>query len=270
MIEKDTVVPMLVAEWAAIDELLASLRPDQWALPTALPAWSVQDNVSHILGTECALAGQAPPPCEADVRALPHVHNDIAAANELWVQGLRAETPAQVLERFREVTATRRKVLEAMTQDEFDAPSWTPAGPGTYGRFMRIRVFDCWMHEQDIREATGLPGHDDGPCAELALSEVVGALGYLVGKKAGAPAGSSVTIKLTGPVRATHHVAVDGRATLVDALPGPATVTMRLSSNLLARLAGGRAPVADRLGEITIEGDAELGSRIARALPFTI
>jgi uncharacterized protein (TIGR03083 family) len=268
--DKDAVVPVLVAEWAAIDDLLASLRPDQWALPTALPGWSVQDNVAHVVGTECALAGQAAPPCAVDVRTLPHVHNDIGAANEQWVHGLRDESPARVLDRFRDVTAIRRKALEAMTQEEFDAPSWTPAGKGTYGRFMRMRVFDCWMHEQDIREATGIPGHDDGPCAELALSEVTGALGYLVGKKAAAPAGSSVTIELTGPVHATHHVAVQGRAALVDELPGPATVTVRLSSNLLARLAGGRVPVAGRLGEITFEGDADLGARIAHALPFTI
>jgi uncharacterized protein (TIGR03083 family) len=270
MIAKDTVVPLLVAEWAAIDDLLTSLREDQWTLPTALPGWSVQDNVAHLVGTECALAGQAPPPCDADVRAFPHVRNDIGAANELWVQGLRAESPARVLERFRDATAIRREALEAMTQADFDAPSWTPAGNDTYGRFMRIRLFDCWMHEQDIREATGIPGHDDGPCAELAMSEIVGALGYVVGKKAGAPDGSSVTIELTGPVRATRHVAVDGRAALVDSLPGPATVTMRLSSTLFTRFAGGRVPVADRLGEVDVEGDADLAARVAHALPFTI
>ena len=39
-----------------------------------------------------------------------------------------------------------------MTQADFDAPSWTPAGRDeTYGRFMRIRHYDCFMHEHDIR-----------------------------------------------------------------------------------------------------------------------
>ncbi len=270
MIDKDVVVPALVAEWSAIDELLAGLTPQQWAAPTALPGWSVQDNVAHLIGTECALTGQAPPPCETDVRGLPHVHNDIGAANETWVQGLRGESPARILDRFREITAIRRKTLEGMSQAEWDAPSWTPAGQRTYGRFMRIRLFDCWMHEQDIREALGLPGNDAGPCAQGALAEVVDALGYLVGKRAGAPDGSSVTVALTGPVRATWHVAVDGRAAVVDELPGPATATVRLTSTLFARLAGGRVPVADRLPEVTVEGDADLGRRVAQALPFTI
>ncbi|MGH3762199.1 maleylpyruvate isomerase family mycothiol-dependent enzyme [Actinophytocola sp.] len=270
MIDKNVVVPALVAEWSALDELLSALDSPRWAVPTALPGWSVQDNVSHIVGTECALAGQAPPPCAADVRGFSHVHNDIGVVNELWVEGLRQESPARVLERFREITASRRATLEAMTQADFDAPSWTPAGQRTYGRFMRIRLFDCWMHEQDIREALGIPGNDSGPCAQGALSEVVDALGYLVGKRAGAPNGASVTFELTGPAHATWHVAVDGRAAVVDALPGSATTTVRLSSNLFARLAGGRVLVADRIGEVTVEGDTDLGTRVVHALPFTI
>ncbi|HEV7651650.1 MAG TPA: maleylpyruvate isomerase family mycothiol-dependent enzyme [Actinophytocola sp.] len=271
MIDKDVVVPALAAEWAALDELLTALPPADWARPTALPGWSVQDNVAHLIGTECALAGQAPPAGDGtDVHALPHVRNDIGAANELWVRGLRGESPARVLDRFREITAIRHKALDAMTQADFDRPSWTPAGRDTYGRFMRIRVFDCWMHEQDIREAVGVPGHEDGPCAELSLTEMTGALGYIIGKKAGAPEGVGVTIELTGPLTGTWHVAVAGRAAVVDELPGPATTTLRLPSTLFTRLAGGRGPVADRLPDVTIEGDTDLGTRIAHALPFTI
>ena len=64
---------------------------------------------------------------------------------------------------LREVIAERRAALAGMDQAAFDAESFTPAGPDTYGRFMRIRVMDMWMHEQDIREAVGRPGHERGP-----------------------------------------------------------------------------------------------------------
>jgi uncharacterized protein (TIGR03083 family) len=270
VIDKEAVVSALVAEWDSIGELLAPLPAHQWALPTALPAWSVQDNVAHVIGTECALAGRSAPTPAADVRDLDHVRNDIGAANEIWVESMRTESPARVLDRFREITAERRTALAGLTRAEWEAPSWTPAGPGTYGRFMRIRLFDCWMHEQDIRDAVGIPGNESGPCVDGALSEMVGALGYLVGKKAGAPQGASVTIELTGPTHGTWHIAVDGRAALVDELTGPATTTVRMSSNLFVRLCGGRVPVADHLAEITVEGDADLGTRVAHALPFTI
>ena len=121
------------------------------------------------------------------------------------------------------ITATRDAALETMSAEEFDGPSWTPAGPGIYGRSCASRVFDCWMHEQDIRDAVGMPGHGDGPCAAVALAEAADALGYIVGKRAAAPDGAAVTIELTGPEHVTWHVLVDGRARLVDTLPGPPT-----------------------------------------------
>jgi len=269
-LDQHTVIPGLLDEWTAIDKLLTSLSPEQWAAPTALPGWSVHDNVAHVVGTEYTLAGQAAPPCEVDVHALPHVRNDMGAANETWVIALRDVRPDQLLTRFREITAARREHLEALSPTDYDAPSWTPAGERTYGRFMRIRLFDCWMHEQDIRDAIDLPGHDDGRCARLALAEMADALGYLVGKRAGAPDGSSVTIELTGPIHTTWHVAVDGRAAIVEHLPGPATATLRLTSTLFTRLCGGRVPVEDRLDEIDLTGDTDLARRVAHALPFTI
>ena len=39
-----------------------------------------------------------------------------------------------------------------MSDEEWNAVTMTPTGPDSYGRFMRIRVFDCWMHEEDIRD----------------------------------------------------------------------------------------------------------------------
>jgi uncharacterized protein (TIGR03083 family) len=266
---KDTLVKALTEEWASIDGLLADLPADEWARDTSLPGWSVQDVVAHIVGAELGLVGEQPPVVK-DVRGLPHVRNDIAAVNELWVDWLRAESPAEVLARFRTATGNRAEILAAMTEDEFAAESWTPSGQDTYGRYMRIRLFDCWMHEQDIREAVGRVGNEDGLCAELSVDEITAALGYVIGKKAGAPQGTSVTFALTGPVERELHVLVDGRARVVASLPGPATATLALSSSLFARLCGGRTPVAERLGAIRLEGDPELGHRVAHALPFTV
>lgn len=266
---KEILVKALVDEWASIDGLLASLPSADWAKPTELPGWSVQDVVSHIVGAELGLAGQQPPVTK-DVKAFDHVRNDIGAVNEYWVDWLRTESPEQVHARFRAATTERTQVLRDMTSDDFDAPSWTPSGQGTYGRYMRIRLFDCWMHEQDIRYALGRQGNEEGLGAELSVDEITAALGYIVGKRAAAPNGSSVTFHLTGPVERTIHVLVDGRAAVVDSLDGPSTATLVSPSSLFARLCGGRTPVASRIGEIRFEGDVELAQRVAHALPFTI
>ena len=88
------------------------------------------------------------------------MRNDVGIANERWVRHLGAESGAELLERFRSITADRRKRLTDMSVDEWNAPTLTPVGPETYGRFMRVRLFDCWMHEQDVRDGLGLPSSD--------------------------------------------------------------------------------------------------------------
>ena len=270
MTDRARVIGALIEEWRALDDLLSGLDDAAWSTATPLPGWSVQDVVAHVIGTEAALSGEPAPEPVPDSEPPAHVRNDIGALNERWVASLRSSSPAEVLGRFREVTRHRTAVLEAMGDEEFAAPSWTPVGQATYGRFMEIRVFDCWLHEQDIRDGLGLPGHGDGACAELSIDEIVRALGYLVGKRAGAPDGSSVTIELTGPVRRTVHVAVDGRAAVVEALSGPATATIRLPSDVFVRLAGNRVEPDSVLGEVSFAGDAELGRRVATSLGFTI
>ena len=190
--------------------------------------------------------------------------------NEQWVDSMRALDPSEMLERFREITGIRAEALGSMSQQEFDAPSWTPAGQATYGRFMQIRIYDCWLHEQDIRDSLGRPGNDSGPQAATAVEEIGLALGFIVGKKAAAPAGSAVTFEITGGVTRTIHVAVGERAMVVDRLGSPADVTLGIASGLFVRLAGGRVDPAASFERIAVDGDQELGRRVIAALPFTI
>ncbi|MFD4468371.1 maleylpyruvate isomerase family mycothiol-dependent enzyme [Rhodococcus sp. NPDC058505] len=276
LLEREPLTAALLAQWHAIDSLLDDLPPDRWEAPTPLPGWAVQDVVAHLVGTESMLEG-IDPPVDADaVPDSPHVHNPIGAFNERWILGLRDRTAAELLAAYRDITARRAGALAAMTQDDFDAPAMTPVGPDSYGRFMRTRLFDCWFHEHDLRDALALPGDEGGARAEYALAELLTGLGYAVGKKGGAPHGSSVTFALTGPMARTDdrpreiHVAVDGRAAVVAALPAPATVTLTLDSRLFTRLCGGRLRPADRIDEIAISGDRDLGRRIAANLAFTI
>jgi uncharacterized protein (TIGR03083 family) len=269
-LDKADVLPGLFASWDAIIRLVTALPESQWLTATPLPYWRVGDVIAHMIGTESMLLGVATPEPDIDLSGLGHVRNDIGVMNECWVRHLGKESGTELLQRFQTVTNERRKLLSDMNDADWNATTATPAGPDTYGRFMRVRIFDCWMHEQDIRDAVGAPGHGDGPCAAVALAEAADALGYIVGKRAAAPDGAAVTIELTGPEHVTWHVLVDGRARLVGTLPGPPTAALRLTSHLFSRLAGGRVPAADHLAEVTVDGDQELGRRVTLALPFTI
>jgi uncharacterized protein (TIGR03083 family) len=267
--DQDHIVTMLADEWSAITGLVSGLADEGWAT-TVLPGWDVHDVLAHMTGTELSLSGAGLPELPAGTEPGPHVHNDIGKVNELWVTALRGLTHAQLLERFRDVTAQRLASLRAMPVAEFNAPSWTPAGQGTYRRFMQIRIFDCWMHEQDIRIAVRQPGHDTGPEADQSLDEVTGALGYIIGKRGGAPDGSSVLIRLTGPVERDLCVVTSGRAKVVGSIEGEPTATIAMPSSLFLRLAGGREDPEAALERIMLAGDTGLARQLATRLAFTI
>jgi uncharacterized protein (TIGR03083 family) len=271
-IPKDRTVAALGEVWASLDELLGELTDDDWRRPTPLPGWSVQDNVSHIVGTEAMLAGEPGPNIEIDREASDHVRNDIGAFNEQWVESLRAVSPNEVLSQFRELTGARLATLEAMSLDEWNAESFTPAGQDTFGRFMQIRVFDCWLHEQDIRDAVGRPGHENGLAVEVVLDEMATALGFVVGKKAGATTGQSVTFALTdaGAVVRELHVEVGDRAAVVPALSDPATVVLTMPIGVMTRRCAGRVGPDDLLDQVVIHGDLELASKILANQSYTI
>lgn len=266
--EKDRVVELLGSEWSTIADVLAGLDNEAWSRP-ALPGWDVHDVLAHLIGTERMLAGdQHPDPADIDVGA--HVRNPIGQANEAWVVALRDRSHADLLGDFRSVTADRLDSLRAMSPEEFNAPSWTPAGQETYARFMQIRIFDCWMHEQDIRTAVEIPGNESGAAAEAALDEVVKALGYIVGKRGRAPDGSSVLIRLSGPIQRDLPVMVDGRARVVAAIKGEPTASLTLSSSLFFRLAGGREDAEAAVGRIELGGDTALARQVATNFAYTI
>jgi uncharacterized protein (TIGR03083 family) len=270
-LDKSDVLSGLFSTWDALDRLLSGLSEQQWQTPTPLPGWCVHDVVAHIIGTESALMGIPTPDADIDVSALAHVRNEFGASNERWVRHLRAESGADLRQRFRTVTNDRRKRLTDMSDDDWNALTPTAAGPDSYGRFMRVRLFDCWMHEHDIRDALGEPATDAelaGTASRLALDEMAASMGYVVGKLGKAPDGSRVAIELTGPLARTIRVAVDGRGQLVDAFgaQGP-TATIRLDGLLFTRLAGGRT---ERSVDIELGGDQDVAARIVEHLNFVI
>jgi uncharacterized protein (TIGR03083 family) len=273
-LDKSDVLHGLFGVWDSIDALLDGLPETRWHVATPLPAWDVQAVVSHIIGTESFLEGLSPPVPDVDVKEFGHVRNDIGAMNECWVRALSGDSGTSVLERFRAVTGGRRDVLRAMSDDDWNAVNPTPAGMDSYGRFMRIRTFDCWMHEQDIRMALQTPSSDDelpAPASQLSLDEVAATMGFVVGKLAKAPDGSRVTFDLTGPLARSINVSVDGRAQVVDDFGGEdPTATIRLDALQFTRLAGGRPMCPARAQDVELDGDKDLGARIVERLNFVI
>ena len=271
-IPRERTIEALREEWTSIADLLADLPDDDWSKPTPLPGWDVHDNVAHIVGTESMLAGEQAPDIEVDREVSLHVRNDIGAFNEVWIESLRGKSPDEMRALFADLMTKRLTALEAMSQEAWDEVMLTPAGQNTLGRFMQIRVMDCWMHEQDIRDAVGRPGNEVGLPSEVMLDEVETALGFVVGKKAGVESGQSVTFALTdnGSVVREIHVAVDDRATVIDSLPGPATTTLTMAIGVMTRRCAGRVAPYQLREQISIDGDADVAERVLANQAYTL
>jgi uncharacterized protein (TIGR03083 family) len=260
----------LAETWGSLAGLGLGLDAEDWDRPTACPGWDVKDQFSHLIGIERMLLGEAVPSWDQPLGD--HVRNEFAATHEPWVAVRRALDGPVVGAEFTEVTTRRLEVLEALGEEEWAAIGYSPAGQVPYADFMDLRVFDSWVHEQDVRAAVGQPGGSGGLASSMALDNVQKAMGYVVGKKAAAPEGSVVTFVVTGSPGDQRRFSLQiagGRAAKVAA-PEASTVTLTLSGLDFMRLGCGRTTPAvleatDRLG---LAGDPALAQAVVNSMNY--
>ncbi len=262
MSERTTTIANLNACYDSVLDLADGLSDDQLSVQSLCPEWTIHGVLGHLFGLEQVMTGWLPSGPDD-----PPPFAEMGAAQE----AILAVSGEALVDRIRSIADGRRAELEALTDEQFNSPSLTPVGLATYGKFMAIRVFDFWVHEQDMRVPLGVAGHEGGPAAEQSIDEIEGSLGYIVGKKIDLPDGKSITFRLTGPVERTMSVKVDGRAAPVDPIDNP-DVEIVADSVTFALLACGRIdpeqPIAE--GRITWSGDDELGAHAARNLRYTM
>jgi uncharacterized protein (TIGR03083 family) len=256
--------------WSGLAEACFELSSNEWALPTECPGWDVKDQLSHLIGIERSIMGEAPPEWEGPPGD--HVKNDVAAVNEAWVAVRRPLEGAAVRDEFVEVTGTRLGQLESQTEDEWAVVGWSPVGQVPYAVFMEVRAFDSWVHEQDARRALDRPGGSGNLASAISLGRVESAMPFVVGKKADCADGTAVRFEISGPgddARAFTVAVEDARARTVDDGVTP-TVTLSLASLDFLRLGCGRATAAqvEEAGGIAIEGDAAVGHQVLAAMNF--
>ncbi len=272
----ESALQALSDEWSAIAALGSELGWAEWDLPSECPGWTVRDLVSHMIGTERSLLGDEEPQALADLPG--YVHNAVGVVNEAWVESRRHVPGPAVLAEFRDVTDRRMTQLRGFDAERFDVVGPSPLGEVPYREFMLVRVMDCWVHEQDIRVATGRPSHRQGAVAELALGRLFSAMPFVVGKQARAPEGALVRFDLTGPPDRVLEVVVrNGRAVMVEPviMDGPVDAVhaeLTMDVEVFWRLACGRVPAAAALAAdlVGVGGDETLGRRVLDGMAFMI
>jgi uncharacterized protein (TIGR03083 family) len=263
---------VLFAAWrsASADfiDLVTPLSQAEWDAPTALPGWSVGDIVAHIGWLEGLLMGEYDAPHEPDWSALPHAQSDFGRITEIHVDLRRSWAREAVLVELADRVARRTVELEEGPHDAA-VEVMGPFGPAPLARVLRMRTLDTWVHEQDIRDALGRPGHLDTPGAQATAAQLLPGLGKVWAKLAGAEPGQVLDVRITGPgIEGGSIVAVgdDGRARVVgdDLLDqaGTATVTLTMSWPAYLALSCGRGDPQPWRADVRISGDEPLAARV--------
>jgi len=273
MIPHDTIDALAVC-FTTLSELGSHLSEPEWKTATDLPGWSVQDNLSHLVAIERTLQGL--PGTDHRAAAVDYVKNPIGEMNENEIDSRRHLTGSQVLEEWNAISEQRLATLRSADDAYFDAPAMTPTGPGTVADFLHIRVLDCWVHEQDMRRAVGVPGHLSGPAAELTINRLIRTIPIVVGKRAGTPEGESVVIDITadpllgGVQRHIVCTVSGGRAHIVDTEPASALAALTMDTETFLVLATGRRTLDDVADRVRFDGDSAHAARVASQLNMMI
>lgn len=274
MADKHTVQAYIEA-WThsmeALRELVAPLAERQWSRATECPGWSVRDVVSHVIGMELELLGD-PRPIHTLPSDLWHVTDEFSRYCEVPVDKRRCHTAPEMIAELEYTLIRRARALREARQQPDDEVRW-PMGPHSrdvpYHVLLRMRAFDVWTHEQDVRRALREPGNLDAPGALVAKDVLIEALPKAVAKQAGAPAGSTVVVDVHGPVEfmRTVRVDADGRGSVDERVPLAPAVQLSVDWETFARLACGRVTAA--AAEVKVEGDEGLARRILENMAVT-
>jgi uncharacterized protein (TIGR03083 family) len=256
----------------AISELVTPLVEGEWNRRTACPGWSVRDVVSHIIGMECELLGD-PRPIHTLPRDLRHVVDEPSRHMEVQVDVRRHHTgPEMTSELEYTIIRRSRQLRNERREPDTEVRDLMPGGARvSLEHQLRLRAFDVWVHEQDLRRALNQPGNLDSVGAHIARDLMTLGLPKVVANKAGTPPHTAVVFDVSGPLEFMRTVRVDGDGLgTVDNSPslGPAA-TVSLDWETYMRLAAGRVRPDAVADQLKVEGDAKLAKSILEVFSVT-
>lgn len=263
MADLDTLVQAYGQVHTSLLALADSLGDDDWSRATGCPGWDVKDQLTHVVALEAILAGDPYPEGHTLPPDLDHVRNEVGRFMEVPIDVRRSRSPRAIVDEAREVFARRAVQLAAIEDLSEVRPTFTGGDQPLY-RSLPLRIFDAYSHEQDIRRATGRPGHESGPAADVSVARARKGLAHYLPERLGGE--GTVVLRVTGPTEAV--IAIDLVAGLLDEVPDVPTVMVELTFSQLMAAVGGRsdAPGPD---DVVVGGDHALAGRVLAAAGVT-
>ncbi len=144
----------LLAEQQALDDVVAALTRDQWALATPSPGWTIADQIGHLtyFDGNAALAIEDPAAFQDSMTALLGSGATSESADDFTLSGYRVMAPDELLGAWRSNRAALAATGATLANDTRVA--WYGPSMGAKS-FLTARLMEAWAHGQDIVDTVG-------------------------------------------------------------------------------------------------------------------
>ena len=244
----------------ALYRTLSALESAAWSRP-AIRDLDVQGLVGHLTGVEDDVCR-----CLAGDRAVSltgHVESTQAAAARQ-----AGRDPAQTLAEWRDAVSRTLALVAARGHDGLDTSVALHGMQLPLRALLVVRAFELWVHENDIRQAAGLPLAVPDPSVRSLMTRLAATLLPGAAVRAVVPGPGRLHLVLTGPGGGTWDLEWDPERdpeAASTARPGPAGVSIVADAVGFCRLVSDRMTPAELTPYITGDRDQAAGVLTAAA-----
>jgi uncharacterized protein (TIGR03083 family) len=230
------VIDLFPGERESLLALFDRLSPEQWAMATACPGWSVHDVALHILGGDIGnLSGGRDGYVDrhatqgVDFTQWEPLLVFINRHNDDWVRATRRTSPRILRELLGLTGSALHLYFARLDPNAIGIPvNWAGPDPAPVWLHIAREYTERWMHQQHIRDAVGQSGLKERAWFAPVLDTFARALPHTL-RAVAAPSGATVRLVITGEAGGTWQVIyLDGAwAFTAETVPSPdATLTL--------------------------------------------
>jgi uncharacterized protein (TIGR03083 family) len=262
-------------ERRALLDLLSALDAAHWAAPTVCPGWSVKDIAAHLVGDDLGrLSGGRDHYSSGGLQWTGQGDFSktlllwVNEANERWVVAARRLSPRLLIDLLRWSGEETQRYFETLDMDEIGEPvTWAGPEPAPVWLDIAREYTERWLHQAQIRDATGQPSLTEPHLFAPVLDTFVRALPHAF-RETDVPTGTHVLLRITGvggqgfPPLQWSLLREDARWSLLDSAEKEPVTTITLDADTAWRLFTRGLAKSEARGRAHITGERRLGDKV--------
>jgi uncharacterized protein (TIGR03083 family) len=248
-------------------DLLASLDPADWELPTIAPEWSVRDVAAHLLDTALRKLSMGRDQCHVervDIRSHQDVIELVNRLNREGVTVYRRLSPPVLIALMQWACAQAAYYYESL-----DPFATAAIGVSWAGEMTSLVWFDVarelterWHHQQQIRLSTNRPGIMLPPLYHPVLDTFLRGLPHAY-RDVAAPGGTALLVEVSGDCGGLWCLRrSNGDWLFASELPPIITAHVSIPQAIAWRIFTKGIDRASARAQLTIQGDVPLAEHI--------